>query len=115
MMHHFNPKLDTFLEVDASQSGISAMLMQDSGESRNIVAVASRATTLVEARYPQLDLEALAVDYGLRRFRFYLVGGTQVTVFTDHKPLVSIFKNVRKGSSRTEKIKLRHQDLQYKI
>ena len=29
--------------------------------------------------------------------------------------MVSIFKNVRKGSSRTEKIKLRHQDLQYEI
>ena len=55
MMHHFNPKLDTFLEVDASQSGISAMLMQDSGESRNIVAVASRVTTPVEARISQLD------------------------------------------------------------
>ena len=69
----------------------------------------------MEARYPQLYLEALAVDYGLRRFRFYLVGGPQVTVFTDHKPLVSIFRNFRKGSSRTEKINLRHQDLQYKV
>ena len=35
MMHHFNLKLDTFLEVDASQSGICAMLIQDSGESGN--------------------------------------------------------------------------------
>ena len=115
MMHHFDPKEDTQLEVDASQGGISAMLFQGQGANRKLVSVASRATTPVESRYPQLDLEALAVDYGLRRFRFYLVGGPTVQVLTDHKPLVSIFKNIRKGSSRTDKIKLRHQDLQYEV
>jgi len=69
----------------------------------------------VEARYPQLDIEALAIDFGLRRFRFYIVGGPQATIITDHKPLESIFKNIRKGSIRTDRIKLRHQDVNYTV
>ena len=88
-MRHYDPELQTFIEVDASRDGLSALLLQ--GEDKHIVAVASRATTPTEKRYGQLDLESLAVDFGLRRFRFYTLGGPKVTVLTDHKPLVSIF------------------------
>ena len=63
----------------------------------------------------KLDLEALSVDFGLRRFRYYVVGGPTVEVVTDHKPLVSIFGNKRKGSIRTSRIKLRHQDICYQV
>ena len=80
-----------------------------------MVSCVSRATTPVERRYNQLDLEALAIDFGLRRFRQYLVGGPQSTVVTDHKPLVSIFKDIRRGSVRTDRIKLRHQDINYTV
>ena len=39
-----------------------------------------------ERRYLQLDLEALAIDFGLRRFRLYVVGAPEInTVVTDHK------------------------------
>ena len=82
----------------------------DSIEEAKPIAFASRTTTDAEARYPQLDLEALSVDFGLRRFRYYLVGGPTVEVITDHKQLVSIFANKRKGSIRTSRIKLGHQD-----
>ena len=115
LLRHFNPRLKTEIQVDAHQSGLSALLVQESKEGKRIVGVASRATTPVEARYPQIDLEALAVDFGLRRYRFYIAGGPKVSVITDHKPLRSIFKNLRKGSIRTERIKLRHQDIDYEV
>ena len=115
MMHHYDPTKETFIEVDASQSGLSAILQQRLGKDKRVVAVASRATTPAESRYPQLDLEALAIDYGLRRFRFYIAGGPCTILITDHKPLVSILKNVRKGLIRTERIKLRHQDIDYVV
>ena len=38
-----------------------------------------------------------------------------MSVVTDHKPLVSIFKSTRTGSVRTDRIKLRHQDMAYKV
>ena len=116
LLTYFDTGLPTFVIVDAHRTGLSAILAQgDSLDSVRIVSCASRATSPVERRYHQLDLEALAIDFGLRRFRNYLAGGPQCTVVTDHKPLVSIFKSVRQGSVRTDRIKLRHQDISYQV
>ena len=35
---------------------------------------ASKTTTKAEQHYPQIDLEATAVDFSLRRFRNYVAG-----------------------------------------
>ena len=111
LLNHFDPSKKTFIRVDAHQSGLSAILMQgDTVEDAKPVACASRATTPVEQRYPQLDLEALAVDFGLRRYRYYCVGGPTVTIVTDHKSLLGVFGNTRSGSVRSNRVKLRHQD-----
>ena len=78
------------------------------------IAFASRCTKPHEQRYPQLDLEATATNYGLTRFRRYLVGSPEiVVVITDHKPLCSIFNESRHGSICTERMKLLHQDIPY--
>jgi hypothetical protein len=57
----------------------------------------------------------MAVDFALRRYRQYLVGGPEIPIFTDHKPLVAIFDSKRKGSVRTQRIQLRHQDIPYSV
>ena len=116
LMNHFDPSQNTFIRVDAHRSGLSAILMQGSNlDDAKPVACASRSTTPVERRYPQLDLEALAVDYGLRRFRYYCVGGPPVTIVTDHKPLLGVFRSTRQGSIRSDRIKLRHQDIHFHL
>ena len=43
--------------------------------------------TAAEKIYSQLDLEATAIDFGLRQFRHILAGGPQITVVTDQQPL----------------------------
>ena len=104
------PHDTTYLFVDAHCTGLGAVLAQGpSIEDCLPVAIASRATSKIEQRYPQLDLEGIAVDFGLRQFCHYLIGGPQVNVITDHKPLVSIFQNKRLGSLYLDRIKLRHQ------
>ena len=117
MLAYYETSSSTYLLVDAHKTGISAILAQGSSpETARMVTCASRATTAVERHYPQLDLEALAIDFALRRFRHYIVGDPkEVTVVTDHKPLISIFRNTRRGSIRTDRIKLRHQDINYKV
>ena len=116
LLKHYDANLPTFIFVDAHRTGVSAILAQgDTVESARPVAFASRATTPIEGRYPQLDLEALAIDFGMRRFRLHLVGAPEVTIITDHKPLEAIFRNKRQGSIRSERIKLRHQDIRYKV
>ena len=93
------------------------MLAQgDSVRAAKPVAVASRTTNAAEKKYPQLDLEATGLDSGLRQFRHYLVGAPYtVSVVTDHKPLCSIFNGNRQGSIRTDRIKMRHQDIRFKV
>ena len=116
MLHHYDPLLPTVLFVDAHVTGLSAILAQERGPGEySPISCASRATTGIERRYPQLDLEALSIDFALRRYRQYLAGGPTCSVYTDHKPLVSIFGSARKGSIRTERIMLRHQDLDYRV
>ena len=104
-----------YIFVDAHITGLGAILAQgDSIDTAKPVAFASRTTTSPETRYPQLDLEATSVDFGLRRFRQYIVGAPdEIHVVTDHQPLCSIFNGKRLGSVRTERIKMRHQDIRF--
>ena len=117
LLRYFDGNLQSFVFVDAHKTGLAAILAQGSSiEDAKPVAVASRTTNNAEKHYAQLDLEGLSVDYGLRRFREYLVGSPLVVrVVTDHKPLVPIFNSRRKGSVRTQRIKLRHQDVPYSL
>ena len=116
-LRYFDPTLPIYISTDAHVSGLAATLLQ--GKSRQTakpVAFVSRRTTTAESRYPQIDLEAMGVDFGLRRFRNYILGAPQtVTISTDHKPLLAVFNGNRSGSIRTEKIKARNQDLNYKV
>ena len=70
MMHHYNQAKETFIEMDEIQSRLLAILQQGSGSNKRVVTVASRATTPAKPRYLELDLEAITIDYGLRRIRF---------------------------------------------
>ena len=56
------------------------------------------------------------IDFGLRRFRNYLVGSpTQIRVVTDHKPLCPIFNKNHPGSIHTDKIRMRHQGIDFEV
>ena len=86
------PHETTYLFVDAHLTGLGAVLAQGpSIEDCLPVGITSRATSKIEQCYSQLDLEGIAVDFELHQFRQYLIGGPQVNVITDHKPLVTIF------------------------
>ena len=101
LLCHFDPSLNTYIFVDAHRTGRSAILTQGKDiEHSKPVAFA------VERRYPQLDREALAIDFALRRYRNSLVGAPQPQIiFTYHKPLISIFANIRHGSVLSDRIK----------
>ena len=112
----FDPGLPTWIFVDAAKGGQGVIITQGQEmDNTNVIAFASRTTTAVERKYPQIDLEAMAVDFGLRRFREYCVGAKNIKIVTDHRPLIAIFENKRLGSIRIDRTKLRHQDIDYKI
>ena len=68
--------------------------------------IASRALTDVEQRYSQTDREMLAVVFGVEHFHLYLYG-SNFTVYTDHKPLLGIYKSQKSATTRIERWRLR--------
>jgi hypothetical protein len=85
-------KLDgpTVLVTDASPVGLGGVLLQEqtTGELKP-VAYISRSLTPTETRYSQIEREALACVWATERFHNY-VFGTEFTLLTDNKPLVSL-------------------------
>ena len=70
------------LQTDASALGLGAVLEQGG----HVIAYASRVLTKAKANYSVIQRECLAVVYGIRQFRHYLLGRS-FQLWTDHKPL----------------------------
>ncbi|EFP06197.1 hypothetical protein CRE_10709 [Caenorhabditis remanei] len=101
------PKMDGDFELhtDASKIGIAAVLLQNQEGELKVIGYASRPTTSVENKYAPIELEALAITWGLTHFRPY-VFGRKVKVVTDHQPLKSLLH--RKEKEMSGRL-LRHQ------
>ncbi|XP_053395598.1 uncharacterized protein K02A2.6-like [Mercenaria mercenaria] len=91
VLTHYNPDLPVRLATDASPVGISGILshvMPDGSEKP--IAFASRTLTKTEQKYAQVDREALAAYYFVKRFYTYLYG-RKFTLIVDCQALLSIF------------------------
>ena len=83
-----------YLFCDASSIGLGAALCQKDDKTQKMypVAFTGRSCSPSEQKYSASHLEALAVIYATKYFHVYLYGN-EFTILTDHKPLLSIFKN----------------------
>ena len=88
---HCNPGLPLELSVDASPYRLGAVIMHVyPNGTRRPIAYGSRTINEHKKRYGQIDKEALAIMFGLKRFHVYLYG-RHFTILTDHKPLERSF------------------------
>ena len=91
ILAHFDDTKPIVMACDASPFGVGAILSQiQSDGSEHPVAYASRSLSPAEQNYSHLDKEALAIIFGVGKFRQYISGRTFI-LYTDHKPLIHIF------------------------
>ena len=72
---YFSQRKDTFITVDVSPVGLSAILTQRTkgrDDDEKVVAYASGALTDTEMRYSQTEKEALAIGWRVEHFHIYL-------------------------------------------
>ena len=113
----FNPKSNTIISADASSYGLGAVLLQRQphGELKP-VAYISQSMTTTEQRYAEIEKESLAFTWVCERFANYLIG-LKFHIYTDHKPLVSLFstKNLEELPIRVQRFRLRMMRFNFTI
>ena len=103
---YFDPQAEHELHIDGGPVGLAATLTQRKpGEQCwRVEQCASRSLTDPEKRYSQIELEALAGDFGCKKFHLFLYG-RPFKIMTDHKPLESVFnKPTHKSSIRVQRM-----------
>lgn len=119
LLVHFDPRCEICLACDASAYGIGAVLshkMPDGTEKP--VGFASRTLTPAERNYSQVEKEALACVYGVKRFHSYLFGHSFL-LQTDNEPLRTLFNQSKvvsqQASSRIQRWALTLASYEYTI
>ena len=92
-LSYYHPQKETVLEVDASQKGFGACLLQDNKP----VAFASKTLTPTQSAYSNIERETLAIVNGVTKFHTYLFGKPFI-IITDHKPLLMVHSNQLKSA-----------------
>ncbi|KFD66942.1 hypothetical protein M514_20808 [Trichuris suis] len=98
LLAHFDSSPQIGISYDASEVGIGAVLFHRYADgSERPIANVSKTLTESQRPYGQVEKEALAVIFALRKFHQFLYGRRFILV-TDHKPLVALF-GPAKGTS----------------
>lgn len=105
-LKYYDTRKPVEIECDSSQSGLGAVLMQEGQP----VAYGSRTLSKTEQNYAQIEKECLSIVYACEHFDKYILGKSDLTVYTDHKPLEIIMrKPLLAAPKRLQRMLLRLQ------
>ena len=90
------------IRTDASGEGVGGVLLQlDEQSIEHPIHFISRSLTKAEKNYGITDLEGTALYYCITKLKPYIMGSPFKTiVYTDHKPLIGLFKNKEPNNAR---------------
>ncbi|KAJ0179821.1 hypothetical protein K1T71_004412 [Dendrolimus kikuchii] len=105
VLAYYDPDKNITLSVDASKDAMGAVLLHE----KQPIAYASASLTKCQQNYAQIEKEMLSILFGCMKFHQY-VYGRKITVETDHKPLITMFKKALQDTPpRLQRIMLRLQ------
>lgn len=90
LLVHYDTTKPLVLACDASQYGIGAVLSHVIEGQERPVAYISRTLSAAEKNYSQIEKEALAIVYAVKKFHMYLYG-RHFVIESDHRPLSFLF------------------------
>ena len=110
----FDLNKSTHVVADSSEYGMQGSIYQEVSKDVWVpIDHTSRALTATEQNYSPIERESLAQSWSMEQFRYYLVGAP-FTAWTDHKPLLPIYNNrERTTSKRLAHHRDKIQDLEY--
>jgi len=91
-LNYPSPRAVFTITADASSYALGACLHQVVDGVSSPLCFFSRKLSEVEQRYSTFDRELLAIYSSLKKWKDF-VAGTQLTIFTDHKPLIGAIKS----------------------
>lgn len=111
VLQYYDVRKPVIIQVDASQSGLGAVLLQEGRP----VAYASKALTPTQQAYAQIEKEALAILFGCEKFHQFIYG-RHCVIESDHKPLETIMgKPLHAVPMRLQRIRIRLQAYDIKV
>ncbi len=93
-----DPRMPYKVYTDASHYAIGGVITQEFPEGERAIQYISHQLSKTQRNWPTIEKEAYAIIYCVQKLRQYLLGA-KFTIYTDHKPLRSLFtaemKNAR--------------------
>ena len=108
-----NFKLPFYIQTDASDIALGAVLLQLFYSIYKPIAFASRKLSETEKRYSATERELLGIIYAYDQFYSH-VYGRKIIFYTDHEPLATMSK-LKKPMGRLGRLFHRLQDVDYEI
>jgi hypothetical protein len=115
LVRPFDPAMPTQLLTDASRlHGVGFALLQRGpwGDIR-LISCGSRSLTPAQKNYATIELEAMAIKWGIEKSAFYLKGCPSFEVVTDHKPLLGTFTKPLQELSNDRLLRFREKLVDY--
>ncbi|CAF1488885.1 unnamed protein product [Adineta steineri] len=110
MLKYPHPQAEFILATDASDYAIGGALKQVINGKIHYNYYLSRLLSPTERKYKTIEREALAIFWCMNKLQQYL-GGRDVMIHTDHKPLEQFQRKYKFNCKRIEEWLLKYQDM----